>query len=331
MDFIRPRNPWRAALLAAACAAGFVSTGSPALAQLDVQLQIPRNLYIRFEPIVVTVSITNRSGQAILLEDRDSSPWFGFEISTREGYPIAPRKTLVGKEPIRIGAGEMLRRQVNLTPLYALDEYGTYKIRAKVMDPVVQRIHLSAPVAIEMSDGRLIWEQTVGHPEEGTKRKLTLLTHRMTNSTALYLRIQDPDRGRVFCTHRLGKFLTYREPEVEIDANNQIHILHLHAPKSYTYSHIGLNGEILERKSFVMGATAPKLTREAGGKIAVTGGAVIDPNVPTPDEMTPGISQRPVPLPGEGGPKLPPAPAPSPTPKKSIWPFGRKSQDSPAQ
>jgi hypothetical protein len=311
-------------LLAAFCLA-FLAAASSSRAQIEVDLQLPRTLFIRFEPIIATVSITNLSGQAIVLEDIDGQPWFSFTISMKDGTPIPPRASLSSKEPIRIGAGEMLRRQVNITPLYALDEFGTYKISATVIDPVTRRSYSSRPITIEMSEGRLIWQQIVGHPEEGTNRRISLLLHRLVNSTALYLRIEDPDRGRIFCTHRLGKFLSYKEPEVELDANNQVHVLHMHAPKSFTYSHIGLNGEILERKPFIQGTTAPKLTRDAKGAVTVTGGAVFDPTVPTAEEITPSISDRPVPLPSKDEPSSPPMPMPSPQKKQPLWPFGKKN------
>jgi hypothetical protein len=304
-------------------------------AQLQVDLEIKRNLFIRYEPILVTVSITNFSGQTVFLEDRNGQPWFGFTIQMKDGRPIPPRSPDYGKDPVVLEAGHTLRRQINLTPLYGLDDYGTYNIQATVRDGS-GRFYSSRPQRVEMSEGRVIWQQVVGHPDDGTTRQLFLLTHRLPASTALYLRIMDSDRGKVFATHRLGTFLTYDEPQVLLDQNNQVHILHLRAPKSYIYSHIGLNGEIIDRKSFSQARTKPMLERSGDGRIMVVGGAIFDPAAEEAEAAAPGLSERPVPLPGAGGP--PPRPAAQPTPsappeKKgglNLWPFQRREPATPS-
>lgn len=298
-------------------------------AQLQVDLEIKRNLFIRYEPILATVSITNFSGQTVFLEDSNGLPWFGFNIQMKDGRPIPPRSPDYGKDPVVLEAGTTLRRQVNLTPLYGLDDYGTYNIQATVRDGT-GRYYSSRPQRIEMTEGRVVWQQVVGHPDDGTTRQLFLLTHRLPASTALYLRIMDSERGKVFATHRLGTFLTYDEPQVLLDRNNQVHVLHLRAPKSYIYSHIGLNGEILDRKAFTQAKTKPLLERTPEGRVMVVGGAIFDPTVAESEPTPPALSERPVPLPGSPGAARS---VPSPTPQKkgglNLWPFQKRESAKP--
>lgn len=323
------RHPGRLFLLTLLWSAGL----SPVCAQLQVDLEIKRNLFIRYEPIIASVSITNFSGQTIYLEDRGDQPWFGFTIQTKEGRPIPPRMANYSKEPVALDAGHTLRRQINLTPLYGLDDYGTYQIQATVLDPGTGRFYSSAPQRIEMSEGRIVWQQVVGHPDDGTQRQLFLLTHRLTNSTALYLRISDADNGKIYCTHRLGSILNYDEPKILLDRNNQIHILHLRAPKSYIYSHIGLNGEILDRKSFSQAQTKPTLELHTDGRVLVVGGAIFDPTLQENETTAPTMGERPVPMPAPGQSAttgteaLPLSPTQDTAPKKglNLWPFGKKS------
>lgn len=296
-------------------------------AQLQVELTLHRNLYIRYEPLIVTVNIMNLSGRPLLLSDQGDVPWFGFQIESKDGRPVRPRIVGYGKDPVAIGAGETLRRQVNLTPLFSLDEFGRYTIRAAVYEASQSRYYNSPPVIFEITEGRVLWQENVGHPEDSTARRITLLAHRLTESTALYIRITNPEDARVFCTHRLGGLVSYGKPEVELDRNNEAHILQMRAPRNFIYSHIGLNGEIRERKAYEQTSSKPTLRRDANGQVQVVGGSLVDPSIKAAEALLPNASDRPVPLPGQGGPAPVVTPSPTPKPKGglNLWPFKKKS------
>ena len=190
-------------------------------AQLQVGLTLPRSMFIRYEPLLTTISITNLSGRPLLLADVEGTPWFSFQIQTEGGRPIPARLSGYSKEPVAIGPGETLRRTINLTPIYALDDFGRYNIRVSVFEASAGRHFTSQSTNFEITEGRTLWQEMVGHPDDGSQRLLTLLAHRLPNSTAVYLRIQDPQNGKVFCTHRLGSLVTYGSPQVELDANKK--------------------------------------------------------------------------------------------------------------
>jgi len=89
-------------------------------AQLKVEIEIKRHYYLRYEPLLATVKVTNLAGRDVLLEDGES-PWFGFTIT--QGGPanlISPRNTDYHLEPLEIKIGETLKRQVDLTQLYPI-------------------------------------------------------------------------------------------------------------------------------------------------------------------------------------------------------------------
>jgi len=173
----------------------------------------------------------------------------------------------------------------------------------------------SAPTTFEVTDGHQIWQQTVGVPAGaaggGSTRTITLLTHRLPQTTQLYLRIADPDDGRIFCTHQLGRIMTFGKPQIMLDQGNSIHVLQVVGPKSYLYSHIGLAGEVLERGQYNDEGTPPRLAKAPDGTVKVVGGTFFDPNAPKPEDQLPNLSDRPVPM-----PTPPPAPSASPEKKK---------------
>jgi len=84
---------------------------------------------------------------------------------------------------------------------------------------------------------------------------------------------------------------------VQIDRANQLHVLHCAAPRSWSYSRIGLNGELLAHSSFMETKTRPRLLRATDGEVAVRGGMIEAPATQTAGRTAPKLSERPPELP----------------------------------
>lgn len=272
-----------------------------ASAQVQVDISLKRNLYIRYEPILATVTVTNLTGSELSLADDGPQRWFGIQVETLDGRPIPP----VGEysnQPLELGPQQKISRTVNITPLFPISEFGGYRVRATIFVHQSGRHFTSPSLNFEVTDGRMMWQKTVGVPEgtpgAGTSRTVTLLSHRLPESTQLYIRIEDPQAGRIYCTHQLGKFLSFGNPNVMLDRQNQIHILQNSAPKVFFYSKIGLNGEVLDRKSYNELSTRPALRRGSDGSVLVVGGQPYDPKAAAPEQSLPSLGDRPVELPG---------------------------------
>jgi hypothetical protein len=282
-------------------ALAFAVVSHSAIAQLQVDISLKRTLYISYEPILINVSLTNLSGNPLPLSDANGSHWFGFQIETLDGRPIAPRSSNYSNEPLVLAAGQKLSRTVNLTPLFPIGEFGGYRIQAAIYAVSLKRFFNSPALNIEITDGRPIFQKTVGVPEgmpgAGEIRNITILTHRLPNSTQLYVRIENAKGGKVFCTHRLGRLVSYGIPEILLDKKNQIHVLQNVAPKAFLYSEIGLNGEVLVRKTYNQIVKRPILREGPDGKIQVIGAQEIDPKAQAAKPPVPSLSDRPISLP----------------------------------
>ena len=245
-------------------------------AQIQIDLKLPRLQYIAYEPIVATVGITNLAGRDVDLQDTPGQAWFGFEITGSEGQPIAASKTQLSQAPLRIEAGKRVTQKVNLTPHYAVAEFGTYHVRAYIYFADLSRFFYSPKRVFEVTGARPIWQRTVGLPAgisaPGNVRTYSLMTNRFPDHTSLYVRVEDKDSGIVYATYSLGRILSYGEPEAELDRENQLHVLHCASPRSWTYSRIGLNGEALAHSSFIETKSRPHLVHTADGSVWVRGG-----------------------------------------------------------
>lgn len=292
--------------------------------QITVDLSIKRTIYIAYEPLLATVRITNLTGNRLLLADVEGKKWFGFQIQTLDGRPIPPIDPNYEIDPIQVGPGESITRTVNLTQLYPISDFGSYRVRASVHAPELSGYFSSPPLTVEITEGRLLWQQTVGVPgtagiENGT-RTISLLSHRLSERTDLYLRIEDKTSGVIYCTHRLGDFISYGKPEIQLDATNTIHVLQNNIPREFIYSKVGLDGKILDRITLSAPKDRPRLVRTQEGTVSVAGGFPFDPRAtPTPG-LIPKLSERPVPMPTPEQAAAPPTkgkakPSPTPSPK----------------
>src|SRR5215472_12226073 len=265
-------------------------------AQIQVDLKFKRLQYIAYEPVVATVAITNLAGRDIELRDADGQSWLGFEITGSEEQPIGPLNNANREPPLRIQAGQRVTRQIDLTPLYPVHEYGAYHVRTNIYFADLGKFFYSAPRVFEVTDAHPIWQQTVGVPEgagtSGDVRTYSLMTNRFPDHTSLYVRVQDKDAGVVYATYSLGRTVSLEQPQAEIDRANQLHVLHCAAPRAWSYARVGLNGELLEHTSFMETQTRPHLVHSGGGEVAVRGGTVDTP-AKNSGSKAPKLSARP--------------------------------------
>jgi hypothetical protein len=272
----------------------------PAFAQVQVDVALKRSLYMVYEPLICNVTITNLSGGTLTLEDTPREKWFGFQIETVDGRPLPPINPHYQNQTVEIEAGQRLARSINITPLYPLSEFGTYRVRAVVYVSQLGKYFVSPQLNIEITEGRQLWQQTVGVPEglgQGRARTFTILAHRLPRTTMLYLRVEDKEAGVIYCTTQLGRFITFASPDIELDGGNQIHILQNTAPKAFLYSHFDVNGKVLKQQAYQAYDARPYLVRKPDASVAVVGGVPYDPKAPPPEQQLPKLSDRPIPLP----------------------------------
>ena len=269
---------------------------STAVAQIQIELKFPRLQYIAYEPVVANLMITNLAGRDVDLRDADGQSWFGFEVTENEGRSIAPISN-AGTEPLNIAAGKRVTRKINLTPLFGVHDFGTYRVRAHIYFADLNKFYYSQTKVFEVTNARPIWQKTVGVPEgessTGTARTYSLMTNRFPDHTSLYVRVEDKDSGIVYATYSLGQVIAFGEPQTEFDRTNQLHVLYCAAPRNWSYARVGLNGELLSRASFAETKTRPRLVHSEDGVVKIAGGMMDTPVTEATRETAPKLSARP--------------------------------------
>jgi len=245
-------------------------------AQVKVDMRVDRRLYIVYEPILVTVGITNLSGHDLTLADTDGKQWFSFQVNGNEDRIIPPNDINYQLKPVTIPAGQTVKRSLNLASLYAVQDFGLYHLKASVYVAETGKYYSSAADEFQITEGKPIWQETVGVPEglpgAGSHRTLSLLTFRMPKENMLYVRVEDKDAGLVYTTSPLGRLVMANDPEYKLDKNNMLHVLQLVGAKTYVYSQIGLNGEWHDQLVYNVVSSKPELKKSADGEVFVQGG-----------------------------------------------------------
>lgn len=273
---------------------GFIATS--ALGQIQVELKFPRLQYIAYEPVVANITISNLAGRDVDFHDSGAQTWFGFEVSGGDGQSI-PQISKVTTEPLSVAAGQRVTRKINLTPLYGVHDFGTYRVRAHIYFGDLNKFFYSQTKVFEVTDARPIFQKTVGIPPDGgaagNSRTYSLMTNRFPDHTSLYVRVQDKDSGMVYATYSLGQMIAFDSPQAEFDNSNQLHVLYCAAPRMWSYARVGLNGELLSRAAFAETKNRPRLVHSADGVIKVAGGMMDTPITQAGRQTAPKLSARP--------------------------------------
>lgn len=267
-------------------------------AQVNVSLAIKRHLFIAYEPVIATVTIVNQSGRDIMLADSESGKqWFAFEIIGPEGRQIPPRVENYELQPLPIKAGETVKRSVNLTELYQLGDLGAFRATASIYVASINKWFASRPDPFDVTEGRLIWRQTVGVPDRPenaqVSRTFSILTLEHKTGRMLYVRIVGDEDGVTYGCYNLGRILDGTPPDAKFDSGNNLAILQAAARKEYILTRIGVNGNFIGQQIYASIKGPPFLRKLADGALQIVGAARQEPIAQISLEDAPKLSDRP--------------------------------------
>lgn len=282
-------------LVLLACVFAAVTT---AHAQISVSISLKQRFYLRHEPIVATVSLTNLTGHDITLSDTEQYQWFAFRIVAENERMITPRNLRYKVPPLDVKAGETVKRSVDLAELYELGEYGTFRVTANVFYDGLDKFFNSKPTHIEITEGRTIFRRVAGVPEGqpggGQMRVFSLLAHQRGEINTLYVRVEGKDDGSTFCTFPLGRLLDGVPPQAQFDSANNLYVLQLVGTRAYTLTKITPSGQFAGQTNYSAPKTRPTLRRTSEGALQIIGGQRETAIAQVPDTAPPPkLSDRP--------------------------------------
>ncbi len=248
-------------------------------AQIRVDLQLDRQVYIAHEAITGKLSVVNNSGRDLIFGESNGRPWLDFAIHDARGNIISPIQATPNVPAIRVGSGQTHTMRVIVNDVYPMSQIGTYRIKASVNFPQIRQAFRSREHRVQVTEGQVLGEPHIvgvppGYPGAGTYRIYELLTYyHGQRQKALYFRLKDQRSGRVRKTFSIGDYLAVRPPQHKLDRSNQLHIVHMAAPQLYFYTVIDLDGEVVIReKRFEKNGNRPMLVSTDFGEVQLRGG-----------------------------------------------------------
>ncbi len=276
----------------------------PATAQIQATLKMDRALYVSHEPITGTLTIINRAGQDLVFGDSGRLSWLDFTVTDGRGNMVTPVQHHLNERPIVLSSGQTYEHEVTVNRYYPMANIGTYRVRASVSFPQINRVFQTTTQSIQVTEGQAMWNQIVGVPQghvgAGSYREYSLMTfYHGARSRALYFRLKNSDSGVVYRTYPIGDYMSLRKPTHAIDKQNQLHVLHMSGPQRYKYTVINIEGDPVTQENFYeKGANRPQLDTTSYGEVSVIGG-ISELEMATPYEETEFrlLSDRPAGLP----------------------------------
>ena len=90
---------------------------APASAQIDVRLQMSRNTFVAGEPVPVSISVTNNSGQDLVFQGNSRFGWIDFTVTSNRGVPMTP----LGQPTfgaVKIQLGQTMTKTIDIARLF---------------------------------------------------------------------------------------------------------------------------------------------------------------------------------------------------------------------
>lgn len=248
-------------------------------AQIDVKLQMARKNYVAGEAIAISVSITNHSGQDLVLSGDGRNNWIDFTLKSNRGVPMTPtNRPTYGAAKIPLG--QTMSRTFNLSSQYSLQSMGNYSVYAVVRLPGQTRDgFISNRLLFNVNNAIPYWTQKVGVPgKAGETREYRVLNFNGGRKDMLYAQVINLRTGVAMQTHSLGEVLKFRKPSVTLDRSQVMHVLYLIGPTLWAHTRVGPDGSILGRDLHKRGSGSdPQLVTSAKGVVEVVNGIAYDP------------------------------------------------------
>jgi len=288
-----------------------------ALAQVEVQVSLPQEIFLVGEPIEAALRIANFTGSKAIFGKEPG--WLRFNVEAHDGFVV--NRLGDGPDPGEFSLESSTRGTVRLDiqPSFDLARPGRYRVSATIRGPGGSEF-TSPETNLEVVRGAKLWDKDFGILAPGSEtpisRKYLLSQVAHLREARLYIRVTDADESGNIRTVPLGSTVSFNRPACSLDRQSRLHVLHQFDVSSYRYHQIGPDGTLLARRTYVFAEKRPQLRISEAGEVAVVGGdrRRMPNDVPTEDPKKPtGTGHAPLPAAGAKDAPKPDAPIKTPT------------------
>ena len=256
--------------LALFCA--LLASAAVARAQVNVEIILDDQQFLRGEPVTGRVKISNFSGQTLRLgEDPE---WLAFLVTGTDGKALRALDSMPPVKPFTIGSAQSVTLRVDLAPYYDLQTAGRFGVSARMKFAQLEKEFTTESGKFDIISGVKVWQTEVGVPGRTPPvvRKFALQQAAFFKETRLYARVTEANEADIVRVIALGALPSAGRPEAAVDNSSQMHVLFQAGQKNFIYAIITPEGEMIIRQTHEITGTRPRLRAEADGRILVSGG-----------------------------------------------------------
>lgn len=250
-------------------------------APVEVDVVTSQHQFLPDESLVVGVRIANLSGQTLHFGKDDD--WVSFFIEARDrSMSVREFGKVPAKGEFAVESSTRATRRFDLAPYFSITQPGRYRITATVRIQEWNEERTSPPLEVDITGGTTLWEQEIGvHKTPGTQagppevRKYMLQQARLIDELKLYLRVTDVREARVYRVVPIDRLVSFSKPEVQIDRQSNLHVLHQTGRRAFNYSVFDPDGVLVKRQQHEydeLTRSLPRLRADADGNLTVSGG-----------------------------------------------------------
>ena len=240
-------------------------------AQLAASLKMTKKQFLAGESVMAVITVTNHAGRELVFQSDGRFQWLDISIKNSKGTIVSRRgRKFFG--PMKIGAGQTLAREVDLTQNFQLTEPGNFSAVAVIHPPGNTTEGTSTNrVFFSQSPGRPYWTQKVGIPGKTDQtREFRILNFSGDSKSQIYAQVRDGRTGEQIRTFLLGDALMLRKPSATIDRNQRLHVIFLTTPTMWAHYEIDTEGRVASQQIHQRGAIGdPQLITTGDGSVRV--------------------------------------------------------------
>lgn len=242
-----------------------------ALAQVDLDLVLEREVFLPAEDIEIGVRIANFTGAKATFGQE--SNWLQFMVEGDRGRVVSKLQDPPESGEFTLEQSTRGKLRYNLTPLFSMEIPGNYRVFATLRLPSGEVIS-SDSKNIEIVQGvKLSEPREVGYTlPDGTieRRKFMLQRATFLKKVQLYARLTDSSESHTYKVIPLGNTVSFDRPEWLADRGTRFHVLHRADSTRYFYHILSPDGTIASRQLWISNGTArPELRVNEEGEIRV--------------------------------------------------------------
>jgi len=262
-----------------------IALAPAAHAQFQVELKTDHQNFVRFAPVIATVTVRNYGARPVIIGGTNQTARLFFDITRLPGTPVpALTKRLLRSETVLLPQHEAAL-QVNLAPHYAIHTAASYTVRAVI--ETGGELYFSGPTNIRTQHGLTIAKTTTTrHGYRKLARVYTLRYIPRRRNEVLFLCSENEEATESYGVATLGTIVRIRRPTLLVDQYGNAHVLHQSSPEYFTHSVVGPNGRRRHSQLYRAAASGIVLQKAPDGGVDVSGGFPVgrsdDQNLPAP-------------------------------------------------